>query len=109
MNSVPAPAPGRQFLPSIPFPPLEVGKTYRIFLRRPIRTRRGRIQHRVVHFRGILRGIHSRAVGSRDYEFICVESSDPNIIGFGYTYFLPVQSGFDPDWRAAETDPRPFA
>jgi hypothetical protein len=109
MHSVPAPAPGRQFLPSIPFPTLAVGKTYRIFLRRPIRTRRCKIQHRVVHFRGILRGIHTRAVGSRDYEFLCTESADPSVIGLGYTYYLPCQSGLDPDWRACEVDPRPFA
>jgi hypothetical protein len=109
MDVLSAPAPGRQFLPEIPFPSLTVGKTYRVFLRRPIRTRRGRIQHRVVHFRAILRGIHSRAEGCADYEFICTESSDPNIIGLGYTYFLPFQSGLEPDWRACEVDPRPFA
>ena len=109
MECVPFEAPGRQFLPEIPFPSLAVGKTYRIFLRRPIRTRRGKIQHRVVHFRAILRGTHSRAAGCVDYEFLCIESSDPNIIGLGYTYFLPFQSGIDPDWRACEADPRPFA
>lgn len=108
MSCLSSPAPGRQFLPSIPFPTLAVGKTYRVFLRRPIRTRRGRIQHRVVHFRGILQSMHDHANGCIDYEFLCIESADPNIIGLGYTYYLPCQSGIDPDWRACETDPRPF-
>jgi len=104
-----SPAPGRQFLPSIPFPTLTVGKTYLIFLRRPICSRRGKIQHRVVHFRAILQAMHDRATGCIDYEFLCIESADPSVIGLGYTYYLPAQSGLDPDWRATETDPRPFA